>query len=108
QDMQSMVELTDEFTDRVGVYNDPIGGSGTIHLEAQVSAALSPAGPTSVDLQVPDKKEAAGEFRFKANAVLGPADLKFIARRGAAEARIEESVSVRPAVAYRTQLTLGR
>jgi hypothetical protein len=34
--------------------------------------------------------------------------LKFVARRGTSEARMEESVSVRPAVAYRTQLTLGR
>ena len=37
-----------------------------------------------------------------------PAALTFTARRGRAEARIEESVSVRPAVAFRTQLTLGR
>jgi len=40
--------------------------------------------------------------------VQGAASLKFIARSGALEARMEESVSVRPAVAYRTQLTLGR
>ena len=40
--------------------------------------------------------------------MLGAATLKFVARRAGSEARIEESVSVRPAVAYRTQLTLGR
>jgi alpha-2-macroglobulin len=62
-------------------------------------------------LQIPDKGEAAGEFRFKANNVLGASALKFIARGSGpptAEAKMEESVSVRPAVAYRTQLTLGR
>ena len=104
----SMVAPGDEFTASVGVFNNTVGGNGPIRLEAQAGAALSPLGPSSVDLQVPDKKEAAGEFRYKANAVLGPADLRFVARRGASEARIEESVSVRPAVAYRTQLTLGR
>ena len=45
---------------------------------------------------------------MKANAVLGAASLTFSASRGASEARMEESVSVRPAIAYRTQLTLGR
>ena len=70
--------------------------------------ACRSSGPASVDLQIADKKEGVGEFRVKANAVLGAASLTFIARRGTAEARIEESVSVRPAVAFRTQLTLGR
>jgi uncharacterized protein YfaS (alpha-2-macroglobulin family) len=97
----------DEFTVSVGVFNNS-AGSGPIRLEAQGSAGVTPVGSSAVDLQIQPKKEAAGEFRFKANAVLGSADLKFIARRGTAEARIEESVSVRPAVPYRTQLTLGR
>src|SRR5262249_52043216 len=104
----SMVAPGDEFTVSVGVFNNTTGGSGPIRLEVQGSAGLSVAGPSSIDLQVADKKEAAGGFRFKANAVLGSAALKFVARRGAAEARIEESVSIRPAVAYRTQLSLGR
>jgi alpha-2-macroglobulin len=104
----SMVAPTDEFTVSVGVYNNTTGGSGPIRVEAQAGSALTPAGPTTVDLQIADKREAAAEFRFKANAVLGSADIKFIARRGGAEARIEEAVSVRPSVAYRTQLTLGR
>jgi uncharacterized protein YfaS (alpha-2-macroglobulin family) len=104
----SMVAPGDEFTVSVGVFNNTVGGKGPIRLEAQAGAGLLLASPASVELQVLDKREAAGEFRFKANTVLGPAALKFVARRGAAEARMEESVSVRPAVAYRTQLTLGR
>ncbi len=104
----AMVAPGDEFTVSVGVFNNTVGGNGPIRLEAQASAGLSPVGPTTVDLQAADKKEAAGEFRFKANAALGPAALKFVARRGGAEARMEESVSVRPAVPYRTQLSLGR
>jgi len=104
----TMVSPGDEFTVSVGVFNNTVGGNGSIRLEAQVTSALSPSGPSTVDLQVADKREAAGEFRFKANAVLGPAALKFVARRGGSEAHIEENVGVRPAVAYRTQLTLGR
>lgn len=104
----AMVAPGDEFTVSVGVFNNTVGGRGPIRVEVQAGAGLSPAGPSTVDLQVADKKEAAGEFRFKANATLGPAALKFIARRGGSEARIEESVGIRPAVAYRTQLTLGR
>lgn len=104
----SMVAPGDEFTVSVGVFNNTSGGKGAIRVEAQAAASLTPVGPASVDLQIADKKEAAGEFRFKANAALGAAALKFVARRAGAEAHIEESVSVRPAVAYRTQLTLGR
>ena len=104
----AMVAPGDEFTVSVGVFNNMVGAKGLIRLEAQVSRELTPSGPSSIDLQVADKKEAPAEFRFKANPFLGAATLKFVARRGGAEAHLEESVSVRPPVAYRTQLTLGR
>ena len=104
----AMVAPGDEFAVSVGVFNNTAGAKGPIHLEAQVSAGLSPQGPSSVEVQAPDKKEGVAEFRFKANALLGAATLKFVARRGGSEARMEESVSVRPAVVYRSQLTLGR
>ena len=97
----------DEFTVSVGVFNSS-GGSGAVRLDAQLGPGLSAVGATGADLQIPDKNEAVGVFRVKANAVLGPAALTFTARRGSASARIEESVGVRPAVAFRTQLTLGR
>jgi len=104
----AMVAPGDEFVVSAGVFNNTLGAKGPIRLEVQASAGLAPQGPSSVDLQVADKREGVGEFRFKANPVLGPATLRFVARRGGAESRVEESVSVRPAVAYRTQLTLGR
>ena len=104
----SMVAPGDEFTVSAGVYNNTIGGKGPIHVEVVGGSPLTPAGPTAVDLQIPDKREAAVEFRFRANPQLGPVDLKFTARRAALESHIDESLSVRPAVAYRTQLTLGR
>jgi uncharacterized protein YfaS (alpha-2-macroglobulin family) len=104
----SMVAPGDDFLVSVGVFNNMVGAKGPIRIEAQVSKELSPQGPSTIDLQIADKKEAAAEFHFKANSILGASTLKFIARRGGAESHIEESISVRPPVAYRTQLTLGR
>jgi alpha-2-macroglobulin len=105
----TMVAPGDDFSVSVGVFNNMTGFKGPIHVDVQTGPGLSAEGASSVDLQIADKKEGVGEFRFKANAVLGAASLKFVARAaGASEARMEESVGVRPAVAYRTQLTLGR
>jgi uncharacterized protein YfaS (alpha-2-macroglobulin family) len=103
----TMVAPGDEFVVSAGVFNNLLTGSGPIHLEVKTGKELTAVGPTNVDLQVAAKKEGTGEFRFKANPVLGSAELKFIARRGQAEAHLDESVSVRPASAYRTQITLG-
>jgi uncharacterized protein YfaS (alpha-2-macroglobulin family) len=98
----------DELIVSVGVFNNTTGGTGPIRLEAKLSPGLSLLGPASVDLQIAEKKEGVGEFRIKANPVLGGATLTFTARRGATEVHLDESVSVRPAVAFRTQLTVGR
>ncbi len=102
-----MVAPGDEFSVTVGVFNNT-RGTGSIHVQTQVSRELILTGASSSDLEIAEKREGVAEFHFKANAVLGPASLMFTAHRGRSEARIEESVSVRPAVAYRTQLTLGR
>src|SRR5262245_34745095 len=104
----AMVAPGDEFIVSVGVFNNTVGNAQPIQVEAQPGPELSNQGPARVELQIPDKKEGVAEFRLKANAVLGPASLKFVARRGVSQARMEESISVRPSVAYRTQLTLGR
>jgi alpha-2-macroglobulin len=98
----------DEFIVSVGVFNNTTGGTGPIRLTAQPGPALTLVGAASADLQIPDKKEGVAEFRVKANALLGPAPLTFTARRGPAEAHVEESVGVRPASPFRTHLTLGR
>ena len=97
----------DEFVVGVGVLNNS-GGTGPIRLDARPGPGLSLVGEASVELQIPAKKEGVGQFRVKANAVLGAAALTFTARQGSASARVEESVGVRPAAAFRTHLTLGR
>lgn len=103
----AMVAPGDEFLVSVGVFNNTTG-SGPVRLTATPAAGFSIIGSSAVDLEIPEKREGVGEFRIKANAVLGSASLTFAAIRGAARAQNEESVSVRPPVAYRTQLTLGR
>ena len=102
----AMAAPGDEFIVSVGVFNNST--TGPIRLEAKLSPGLSLVSAAGVDLQIAEKKESVGEFRIKTNAVLGSATLTFTARRGTTEAHLDESVSVRPAVAFRTQLTLGR
>jgi uncharacterized protein YfaS (alpha-2-macroglobulin family) len=103
----AMVAPGDEFSVTVGVFNNT-SGKDPIHVQAQVSRELTLISPSNSDLQIEGKREGVAEFRLKANAILGPASLKFIATRGRSDAHIEENVSVRPAIAYRTELTLGR
>ncbi|HWW86414.1 MAG TPA: MG2 domain-containing protein [Vicinamibacterales bacterium] len=109
----AMASPGDEFVVSAGVFNNSTG-SGPIRVEAKLDPALALAGPAATELQIPEKKEGVAEFRVKVNAANGPnvalgsAALTFTARRGSAEAHIEETLSVRPPVPYRTQLTLGR
>ena len=105
----AMVGPGDEFSVTVGVFNNTgVAGDEPVHVDAEVSHELTPLGPVRADLQIAGKKEGVAEFRFRANAELGSASLKFAASRGRSEAHVEESVSVRPAVAYRTQLSIGQ
>jgi len=103
----AMAAPGDEFSVTVGVFNN-ISGSGAVRVQAQAPRELTLISAASIDLQIAEEREGVAEFRFKANAILGAASLKLTATRGRSEAHIEESVSVRPAIAYRTQLTLGR
>ncbi|HEV8393348.1 MAG TPA: MG2 domain-containing protein [Vicinamibacterales bacterium] len=102
----AMVAPGDEFLVSVGVFNNL--GAGPVRVQAQPGRGMSLAGPAAVDLTINEKAEGVAEFRLKADAALGSAPVTFVAQRGTAAARLEEAVSVRPAAAYRTQLTLGR
>lgn len=104
----AMVAPGDEFIVSVGTFNNTVGGTQPVQVDAQTGPELSLEGPGHVELQIADKKEGVAEFRFKANAMPGSTSLTFTAHRGNAQSRAEESISVRPASAYRTQLTLGR
>src|SRR5262249_26589197 len=103
----AMAAPGDEFVVSVGVFNNSMG-NGPIRLDIQLSPGLTLKSVGSVQMQVAERKEGVGEFRVKADAPLGSATLTFTARRAPGEARIDETVSIRPAVPYRTQLALGR
>ena len=102
----AMVAPGDEFIVSVGVFNNT-SAAGPVQVEAQTGAELTAVGTPGTELRIDEKKEGVAEFRFKANTTLGSGSIRFIARRGAAEARMEETTSIRPATPYRTQLTLG-
>jgi uncharacterized protein YfaS (alpha-2-macroglobulin family) len=103
----AMAAPDDEFIVSVGVFNNS-SGSGPIRLEAQAGTGLSLVGAASVELDIPQKKEGVGEFRIKAAPPLGSGALTFTARRASASARVDETVSIRPAIPFRTQLQLGK
>ena len=102
----AMIAPGDEVVVSAGVFNNV--AAGPVRVEVQPGAGLTALSPTVLDLTIGSKQEKPAEFRFKANPVLGSASLKFTARRGNSEARIEESIGVGPPIPYRTQLTLGR
>jgi uncharacterized protein YfaS (alpha-2-macroglobulin family) len=104
----AMAAPGDEFIVSVGVYNNTHGQTGPVHVALQGSGGASVIGPASTDLTIADRSEGVATFRVKANPALGSAAMTFRAQRATAAASIEESVSIRPAVSFRTQLTLGR
>lgn len=104
----AMASPGDEFTVSVGVFNSTSDGKTPIVVTGEVSRELAPSSPSRMEVQVASKNEGVAEFRFKANPILGASSLKFTARRGASEARIEESIGIRPAVEYRSVLKVGR
>ncbi len=102
----AMIAPGDEVVVSAGVFNNM--AAGPVRVEVRPSAGLIALTPTVLDLTIASKQEKPAEFRFRANPVLGSASLKFIARRGSSESRIEESIGVGPPIPFRIQLTLGR
>lgn len=104
----AMVAPGDEFLVSVGVFNNVEGPARAIRVEATPGRGLSVVGPANASLTIAEKAEGIAEFRLKADAALGSAPVAFVAQQDALNARMEETISVRPAAPYRTRLTLGR
>ncbi|MEC5218222.1 uncharacterized protein YfaS (alpha-2-macroglobulin family) [Actimicrobium sp. GrIS 1.19] len=103
----------DEFDVSVGVSNN-LGGSGkdaAIAVGLKTSAHLQVLGSATQTLKISEQREGVALFRVKVldgpGALLGSATLNFSAALGARGATLATDVSVRPAVAKRTQLTVG-
>ncbi|HKV69700.1 MAG TPA: alpha-2-macroglobulin family protein, partial [Gemmatimonadales bacterium] len=104
-----MVAPGDTFDVSVGVANN-IANSGKgarIQVGLDVPPALQVLGPPSTVVAVDAMAEGAVVFHVRATEKLGDADLTFTARLGDKSARLMQSLSLRPAVPYRTALTTG-
>jgi uncharacterized protein YfaS (alpha-2-macroglobulin family) len=105
----------DEFLVSVGVFNNlQEKGDKADQAVTPVTISLSPsAGIKLISnaetvLNIAGQKEAVAEFKVHANDILGPADLQFVAKAKDKEIHALESISIRPAAPFRTQLTMGR
>jgi uncharacterized protein YfaS (alpha-2-macroglobulin family) len=103
----------DEFDVSVGVSNN-LAGSGkdaAIAVGLKTSAHLQVLGSATQILKISEQRESVALFRLKVldgpGALLGSATLNFSAALGAKGATLATDVSVRPAVAKRTQLSVG-
>ena len=104
-----MVAPGDTFDVSVGVANN-IANSGKgarVQLAVQIPPSLQVIGPPSTTLEVDAMGEGAVVFHLRATDKLGDADLTFTARLGDKSAHIMQSLSLRPAVPYRTALAAG-
>lgn len=107
-----MVAPGDEFDISVGVANNAKDASGPVTLQLQTSPELTVIGDSHRKLDIVSGKEGSAQYRLKATSKLGGATLTFVADIGsgakAGTAKMEETLSVRPPVPFRTQLSAGR
>ncbi|WP_078119220.1 alpha-2-macroglobulin [Thiosocius teredinicola] len=99
----------DEFDVTVGVSN-ALEGSGPdakVMIEAVGGDRLQILGDAKQEIPLGEGKESRVEYRVKALAALGDTELRFRASHAEADARITTTLSVRPAVPYRTSLDAG-
>ncbi len=104
-----MVAPGDTFDVSVGVANN-IANSGKaarIQVAVQVPPSLQMIGSPSTTIPVDAMGEGAVVFHLRATEKLGNADLTFTARLGEKSAHLTQSLSLRPAVPYRTALIAG-
>ena len=99
----------DEFEVSVGVANniEDSGSDAAIEVSLTGSPELQVMGAASQTLRISALRESSARFRVKAMDVLGSGSLQFRAALGERSAQQAVSVSVRPAVAYVTNLGAG-
>ncbi|MGZ8252492.1 MAG: alpha-2-macroglobulin family protein, partial [Methylophilaceae bacterium] len=100
----------DEFLVSVSVFNNlrGAGGKAPVSLSMTPSKALTVVSAPKVTLDIAQQQEAVAEFRIRANDVLGSADLKFVATTGDKQGKASDTVGIRPAVPFRSLLTVGQ
>ncbi|MDR1076671.1 MAG: alpha-2-macroglobulin [Xanthomonadaceae bacterium] len=97
----------DVFQVSSGIYSN-LESPAEIKYELQTSEGLRVENASGT-LSLQPRQEGTVEFRITAQQALGSADLRLVATLpNGKRLSIAETISVRPAVPYRTQLTLGR
>lgn len=99
----------DEFDVSVGVSNN-VAGSGdqaAVAVTLQTDPALEVVGERTQQATIAEGHEGSVRFRLRARDELGPANMTFSARTGAAGASRRIDLSVRPATPYMTQIKAG-
>ncbi len=99
----------DEFDVNVGLSNniEESGDNVQIELSVTPSEHLEIIGENRATLRISEGNEGRAKFRVRARNMLGAASLKFEARSGDESARLDATLSVRPAVAYVATMTAG-
>lgn len=107
----AMVAPGDEFDVTLGVSNNLSGLKGKA-VDIKVSLTPPPqleiVGESQHSLSLAEKRETVLSFRLRARAALGDAPLVFNASYGDQSSRRVVSTSVRPAMPFRTQSSMGR
>jgi uncharacterized protein YfaS (alpha-2-macroglobulin family) len=99
----------DEFDVSVGVSNN-VAGSGenaAIAVTLKTDPALEIVGDGTLQATIAEGHEGSVRFRLRARDELGPANMTFSARTGAAGASRRIDLSVRPSTPYMTQVKAG-
>lgn len=106
----AMVAPGDEFDVSVGVANNLTGLGGK---EAKIAVKLEPGaqveavGAAAQELSLAEMREGVAVFRLRAKGEPGAATLRFVATSGDKSARQSVDLSVRPAVPFRTEVSIG-
>jgi hypothetical protein len=108
--LPAMVAPGDEFLVSVGVFNNLRGGNAKTPVSVSLKAdpAITVLSVPKLNMTIPQQQESAAEFRLKANDILGPANLVFVAQAGDKQGRAADAISIRPAVPFATKITVGR
>jgi uncharacterized protein YfaS (alpha-2-macroglobulin family) len=105
----NVVAPGDEFDVTVGVSNlvEGSGDHAEVRLEVTPSEGLEVIGEAQALLKLAEGSEGQHRFRVRAKDHPGGASLTFSAKTGQEEGHLSASLSVRPAIPYRSDFTSG-
>lgn len=99
----------DEFEVSLNIANNYKGSGPKAVVEATVQATkqLQPVGEVSKKVEIAENSEGVAKFKFKALEKFGQADVNFTVAYAKTRTHYQESMSIRPPIAYRAKLKSG-